>query len=123
MPYFSSDFVVLLDGVTWTTDTPMDSSDLVIITHDLDLNFINVTFQTGWRLDVGLAERMLFFVLTVPTAAQGNVRGLLGTFTDDVNDDLTLPDGSRLELPQSTEEIHYNFGQRCENRNIQSQKK
>ena len=101
----------------------MDSSDLVIITRDLDLNFINVTFQTGWRLDVGLAERMLFFVLTVPTAAQGNVRGLLGTFTDDVNDDLTLPDGSRLELPQSTEEIHYNFGQRCENRNLQSQKK
>ena len=85
-----------------------------MITRDLDLNFINVTFQTGWRLDVGLADRMLFFVLTVPTEAQGNIRGLLGTYTDDVSDDLTLPDGSRLEMPQTTEEIHYNFGLRCE---------
>ena len=106
----STDFIILLNGQTWTSSA---DTDAIVVHRDLDLNFVNVTFQLGWRLDVGLQERMFAFVITVPDSAQGNTRGLLGTYTNDVSDDLTLPDGSHLSMPQTTENIHYNFGQQC----------
>ena len=99
-----------MNGVEWTSSA---GNDPIVVQRDVALNFVNVTFHLGWRLDVGLQQRMFAFVITVPDSAQGNTRGLLGTYTNDVSDDLTLPDGSQLALPQTTENIHYRFGQQC----------
>lgn len=59
------------------------------------------------------SSEILSFVLMVPQEFHKMGSGLLGSFSDDISDDLTYPDGSMLEVDSLEEDI-YDFGQACE---------
>ena len=43
-----------------------------------------------------------------------NLKGLMGNYNDDLEDDLTSPNGTVLPSNSSIETVHYYFGELCE---------
>ena len=56
---------------------------------------------------------MLSVVVTLPSAAQGQIEGLLGDMDGDANNDFRLPNGTVLSSDLSDSEIYYDFGLAC----------
>ena len=59
---------------------------------------------TGQRLDVSMG---------VPGAFKGLLRGLMGNFNGNPNDDFVRPDGTTIASNSTEEDIYTNFGEKC----------
>ena len=59
--------------------------------------------------------RSLEFSVDIPTNLRGKVRGMLGNFNNDTNDDYELPNGQQLRASEvdSERKILENFADRC----------
>ena len=56
---------------------------------------------------------MLSLVVGAPNEAVNQTRGLMGVYNNDMEDDLTLPNGQILPLSSTEEYIYHNYGSQC----------
>ena len=77
---------------------------------------ISVTFTGGYSFEL-VAQDGFFSVIkaSLPDEAKGMLRGLMGNFNDNPDDDL-IPRGTNVSLPTNStiESIHHVFGLSCE---------
>lgn len=59
-------------------------------------------------------ESTLAIAFDGPAEFKNRTKGLLGTWNDDPRDDFMAPDGSVLPANASPQQIHYDFGLKCE---------
>ena len=53
---------------------------------------------------------------------KNNTAGLLGVYNDDKEDDLTAPDGSKLDIHTASEsDIYHQFGEKCKLSNVSTE--
>ena len=82
-----------------------------------DITFDNTTIQfdfiCGVSMEISIFPNMLQAVITASDEMEGSVKGLLGTFNDNPNDDLTLPDGTVLSANLTEKEIYDSYGGNC----------
>ena len=77
---------------------------------------VTVTFTDGFSFEL-VAQDGFFSIIKVslPEEAKGMIRGLMGNFNDNPDDDL-IPRGANVSLPANStiENIHRDFGLSCE---------
>ncbi|KAJ8037432.1 Sushi domain-containing protein 2 [Holothuria leucospilota] len=75
-----------------------------------DLSKVWIRLHVGVALVISVTPEMMSFILQLPDEFKNNVKGLLGNFNDNIDDDFTLANRSVLSPNSSLEEIHYEFG-------------
>ncbi len=70
-------------------------------------------FVLGWTLTVEHKYGTLLLTSMAPSTAQGNIKGLLGTYNMNVRDEFTLPNGYVLPSDMTDRDIYFKFGQMC----------
>jgi hypothetical protein len=99
--------ILLMNGVEISRNS-IPNNDVYIAWDDASLN---VSFPSGWTINVGLGKRLLTLLYTgVPKSAFNNTRGLLGLYDNNPNNDLMTPSGTILPLSSTTRDLHYGLG-------------
>ena len=75
-----------------------------------DLSTIHIGFSHGFAFEVTTTSGAFGFSASASPSWKGKTVGLLGTFNDDSNDDLTSSDGTVIPSNSSLSDIHYQFG-------------
>ena len=85
------------------------------ITLIRDINdSIVALFPSGISVTFVSVSKTLAIAFDGPEVFKNRTRGLLGTWNDDPSDDFTTPDGTVLPADASPQQIHYDFGLKCE---------
>ena len=71
-------------------------------------------FPSGISVTFASVSKTLVIAFEGPDVLKNRTRGLLGTWNDDPSDDFTTPDGTVLPADASPQQIHYDFGLKCE---------
>ena len=74
---------------------------------------LKVVFESGASITVDVLTSMLAVTVSTVGAFRDQTRGLLGIFNGDVSDDFTAPDGSKIKIDSSQQEIYEKFGIHC----------
>jgi len=109
------DFDVLLDGNDISNQLAMTDSNVSDSTHYIQRsanNSMMVQFPSGLGLTANYSNGILSFVLNLPPTFNSSAQGLLGTFNDDMSDDLIFRNGTLLSTDSTDREKHV-FGQSC----------
>ena len=76
-------------------------------------NQIALATQDEHSIVVTREPNNLVVVVTLYETLFGLTTGLLGNWSDTMEDDFTLPNGTSLGYPLTDEQIHYDFGESC----------
>ena len=74
---------------------------------------LSVTYDSGVGAIIDVFESQLTIQVTSRNSFLNKTLGLLGVNNNDINDDLTRPDGSILPINSTQEQIYYQFGKLC----------
>ena len=75
---------------------------------------ITALFPSGITVTFASVSKTLAIAFDGPDEFKNRTRGLLGTWNDDPSDDFTTPDGTVLPADATPQQIHYDFGLKCE---------
>jgi len=108
-------FDILLDGSDMSSELAITGSNISDSTYYIQRsanNSMMVQFPSGLGLTANYSNGILSFVLNLPPTFNSSAQGLLGTFNDDISDDLIFRNGTLL-LTNSTDREKHTFGQSC----------
>ena len=77
---------------------------------------ITALFPSGISFIFASVAKTLAIAFDGPDEFKNRTRGLLGTWNDDPSDDFEAPDGTLLPTDASPQQIHYEFGLKCESK-------
>ena len=95
-----------------TTGTLIPGAYITLI-RDIN-DTITALFPSGISVTFASVSKTLAIAFDGPDLFKNRTRGLLGTWNDDPSDDFTTPDGTVLPGDASPQQIHYDFGLKCE---------
>jgi len=75
---------------------------------------ITALFPSETSLIFASVDCTLAIAFDVPEQFKNRMKGLLGTWNDNPSDDFLTPDGTLLPADATPQQIHYEFGLRCE---------
>ena len=84
----------------------------------LDDKTLVATFVDGVSVRVEATPSLLTAVFAPIDVFKGETRGLFGVWNDDADDDFTTRNGSQISLSSTDREVHFDFGQTCEQKNL-----
>ena len=74
-------------------------------------------YDTGEHVEIKAVNNLLQIEMAAGNINfQNNTKGLLGNWNGDPDDDFLRPDGSVLSPNATLEEIHHQFGEKCEHK-------
>ena len=116
--YLTDELEILVAGVKQNISNLSTTGTLIpgaYITLIRDINdTITVLFPSGISVTFASVSKTLAVAFDGPDVFKNRTRGLLGTWNDDPSDDFTTPDGTVLPGDASPQQIHYDFGLKCE---------
>ena len=74
---------------------------------------LSVTYDSGVGAVIDVFSSQLSIQVTSSLSYLNNTVGLLGVNNNDINDDFTRPDGSKIAINSTQEQIYYQFGKLC----------
>ena len=75
---------------------------------------ITALFPSETSLIFASVDCTLAIAFDVPEQFKNRMKGLLGTWNDNPSDDFLTPDGTLLPADATPQQIHYEFGLKCE---------
>lgn len=116
--FLTDELEILVAGVKQNTSKLTTAGTLVpgayiTLIRDIDES-ITALFPSGISVTFASVSKTLAIAFDGPDEFRNRTRGLLGTWNDDPSDDFTTPDGAVLPADASPQQLHYDFGLKCE---------
>lgn len=102
---------VLVNGFTTEFNESMMDFNGVRILKCRHTSIYTVIFNSGISVFIEKADDILEIMLQVPSTWKGKTSGLMGSWDDNKEFELLLPNGTFLSTNSSQARIHYEFGQ------------
>lgn len=93
--------------------TPSIIQNAISVTKP-ELNRLIITTPDGSGIEVKEEVEHLIVTIVLDQSLFGKTKGLLGNWSGTTDDDFLLPNGTLLPPPLTDEQIHYDFGEKCE---------
>lgn len=92
------------------------SYDTVDIVYEVGATegILEIQYLSGLSLEISIFRKMLQSSISVPDDLAGTLKGLLGDYNGDKDNDLVSRNGTVFSPNSSESEIYYNFGLGCE---------
>ena len=116
--FLTDELEILVAGVKQNISNLTSTGTLVPGAHITLIREINESivalFPSGITVTFTIVSKSLAIAFDGTDVFKNRTRGLLGTWNDDPTDDFTTPDGTVLPADASPQQIHYDFGLKCE---------
>ena len=89
------------------------STGVSVTGRNISSTGILVVFDGGVGLELKATEGAMNIFLTAPESFLGQTQGLMGTWNGNASDDFLTPENITLPSNLTTEELHYQFGLKC----------
>lgn len=115
---FEGGMLFLVNGVEYSGASSFGTSPTLIenavsVVKPDDSRLILST-SGGSGMEIRDEANHLVITIVLENGLFGKTKGLLGNWSGNADDDWMLPDGTILPPPLTDEQIHFDFGEKCE---------